>query len=605
MSNGSNTVGFVIGTPEALPAPWNSAPVDLTVEEGGGLPAAAVVRFPDPGRAFLRQTAITVGTPFTVHVKDGPGAPRRPLFTGEVTALEAEFDGSGSYTTVRALDVSHRLQRGRRVAGYPHATASDIVAQVCRAAGLPGVRVEPTLTLYPYTAQPNISDWDFLRMLALENDRELVVEDGVLHFRAPAAASGAPMGPPTSAFVLELGRNVLAVRAGASSVNQVGTVVVRGWDVAGKRAVSSRTTVRPSREQQFGLTPAQAAAPFPPAELLVADVPYRTAAEAAAVSGALAADTASALADLEVVVRGTPELRVGVPISLRGAGRPFDGHYTVTAAAHSDLRGVGYETRVTVSGRQDRTLHGLASGASAAARSPRMPSVAIGVVVDIMRLGRNSSAGYPGQSEQGWVKLTFPWLSDNPSGGGPAYVSDWVRSVQLGGVGGGGLFCPEIDDEVLVAFEQGLLERPVVLGGLYNGLDSPSPAAGDLVDAAGRVTRRTLASRNGDRLELLGTPGLGQGLRLTTGDDALTISLDRQQTRITVHSDGTVAVSATGGVTVHSDAALTVSAVEAVTVQGNGITLDAGAGALSLSGATVSIHGDTCVGVDAPLIKLN
>ncbi|BFO14751.1 hypothetical protein SHKM778_11390 [Streptomyces sp. KM77-8] len=36
----------------------------------------------------------------------------------------------------------------------------------------------------------------------------------------------------------------------------------------------------------------------------------------------------------------------------------------------------------------------------------------------------------PGGAESGAVKLTFPWLDDT-------YVTDWVRSVQWGGKGGG------------------------------------------------------------------------------------------------------------------------------------------------------------------------
>ncbi|MDH6113644.1 phage protein D/phage baseplate assembly protein gpV [Kitasatospora sp. MAP12-15] len=585
MTVGSDTQGFTIGTPGPLPPVWASAPMDVQVEESGALAAVAVVRFHDPDRALLKQTGITIGAPFTIEVQIGAGSPAKPLFTGEVVSLEAEFDGSGSFTTVRALDVSHRLQRGRRIVGYPSSTASEIVEQVVKAAGLTKVQIDPTTTVYGYVTQPNVSDWDFLRTLALENEREMVVEDGTFYFRKPVPAAAAPAlsaEPEKSPYVLELGKNVLAVRAMATSVNQVTTVEVRGWDVAAKKAVSANPTVQPSPEQQLTLTPAKVTAPFAPANLLVADVPYRTDAEVTAVATALAAENAAGMAELELTVRGTPELRVGVPVTLSSAGDPFDGKYTITAASHTDLRGIGYETRITVSGQQDRTLPGLAAAASAAARSARIPSVAVGVVVDIMRPGQKTVVnGYDTQPEQGWVKLKFPWLSDSPSLGDPAYVTDWVRTVQLGGVAGGSLFCPDIDDEVLVAFEQGLLDRPVVLGGLYNGKDTPSPVAGQLL-SGNKVRRRVLSSRDGDRLELLGPSGKGEGVQISTGKDELTVHLDRTNTKIMVNSRGEVAITAA-----------------------RDITISATGGALKLSGASVSIRGDSEVSVNAPLIKLN
>jgi uncharacterized protein involved in type VI secretion and phage assembly len=188
---------------------------------------------------------------------------------------------------------------------------------------------------------------------------------------------------------------------------------------------------------------------------------------------------------------------------------------------------------------------------------------------------------------QGWVKLRFPWLTDRAD-----YETDWVRTVQLGGVGGGGVFCPEVDDEVLVGFEQGLLDRPYVIGGLYNGVDRPSPHEGPLVDSAsGRVTRRSLASRTGDRIEFLEAPNAygPRGIRLTTAKDRLTVHLDERKTSVVIHSDGKIEIDARGQ----------------VTVKGQGISLDAGTGALELKGRTVSVKGGSLVDIDAMLIKLN
>ena len=74
----------------------------------------------------------------------------------------------------------------------------------------------------------------------------------------------------------------------------------------------------------------------------------------------------------------------------------------------------------------------------------------------------------------GRVKVKFPWLSEEDE-------SDWLRVVVPGGGNNRGLlFLPEVNDEVLVGFEQGDINRPYVLGGLWNGQDTPPESAAQL-----------------------------------------------------------------------------------------------------------------------------
>src|SRR5229473_6079575 len=67
----------------------------------------------------------------------------------------------------------------------------------------------------------------------------------------------------------------------------------------------------------------------------------------------------------------------------------------------------------------------------------------------------------------GRVKVCFPRLPGKPE-------SDWVRVVQpAAGAGRGFYWIPEVNDEVLVAFERGEAHRPYVVGSLWNGKDKP------------------------------------------------------------------------------------------------------------------------------------
>lgn len=184
--------------------------------------------------------------------------------------------------------------------------------------------------------------------------------------------------------------------------------------------------------------------------------------------------------------------------------------------------------------------------------------------------------------ERGSVKLKFPWLDDT-------YVTDWVRTVQWGGQGGGGVFSPEVNDEVLVGFEQGLIDSPYVLGGLYNGVDKPSPHDVPLVDpTSGKVNRRSLVSRSGNRIELLDTPRGPSGVRLATGDEQLEIMLDERRGEIAlkVYARGTSRV------------------LSSLSLGRTGITLDAGVGDIHLKGKQVTVSGKTGVTVDGGLLAV-
>jgi uncharacterized protein involved in type VI secretion and phage assembly len=119
-------------------------------------------------------------------------------------------------------------------------------------------------------------------------------------------------------------------------------------------------------------------------------------------------------------------------------------------------------------------------------------AVVIGLVTDVVD-----------PDQQGRVKVTFPWLSSDTVDGG------WAPVVRpMAGKERGFFYVPEVDDEVLVAFEQGDVDHPMVLGFLHNGVDKP-PQKG--IDE--RVRR--LESVSGQQFELDDRAG-EESIRLTT-----------------------------------------------------------------------------------------
>ncbi|QES51461.1 type IV secretion protein Rhs [Streptomyces venezuelae] len=545
--------------------------VDAWVDLGAGVPGAFRLTFRDPHGLLLGELKVKFGTKVVVSpVSAGKGA-GSPLLTGEVTGMETDYDGNGTFTVIRGYDLGHRLMRQRRVAAYRNQTAADIVRKLAAQSGIPIGKVQPTKTVYEFISQSNVTDWDFLSRLADENGMVMSLDSkGMFRFVVPVPAAGAP-APSTegekSPFVLHAGQDVLRCRAAVTSADQIGKVESRGWDVATKRALTALAPATTTRAVAIGTTPGQAASAFKPGKLVETETPYGRQSEVKYAADALADDITSSFAELEVTVRGNPKLRPGVPVTLRDVGTPFEGKYTVTAARHVFGDDSHYQTWVTVSGRQWRSLYGLASGGGGGA-APRLPSVANALVTDVQD-----------PLKQGRVKLRFPWLD-------ATYVSDWTRTVQMGGKAGGGIFPLDVDDEVLVAFDRGALDHPFVIGGLYNGRDKPTPVADvPLHDGLRKkAIRHTLSDRDGNRVDLLSqtTGARKQGVRIATGNDRLTINLDRTKTEITVDSKGSVSITGSRSVSVEAGMDLTLSAGRALTIKSGGPLTMQGRGMVSL-----------------------
>src|SRR6185295_3954023 len=88
----------------------------------------------------------------------------------------------------------------------------------------------------------------------------------------------------------------------------------------------------------------------------------------------------------------------------------------------------------------------------------KLRGIWLGIIVDNKDGGDN-----PGYR----VKVKFPWLNDQET-------SFWARiAVPMAGPERGTYVLPEIDDQVLVVFEHGDVERPIVIGAMWSKKQEP------------------------------------------------------------------------------------------------------------------------------------
>lgn len=135
----------------------------------------------------------------------------------------------------------------------------------------------------------------------------------------------------------------------------------------------------------------------------------------------------------------------------------------------------------------------------------------------------------------GRVKVRFPWLSQE-------HESNWARMVApMAGNDRGFYTLPEVDDEVLVAFEHGQVERPYVLGALWNGKDK-MPANNDDGDNNIRVFK----SRSGHVIRLDDTAG-AEKIEIVNGAGKESLVLDTAANTITLTADMDVVIESKNG----------------------------------------------------------
>jgi uncharacterized protein involved in type VI secretion and phage assembly len=153
---------------------------------------------------------------------------------------------------------------------------------------------------------------------------------------------------------------------------------------------------------------------------------------------------------------------------------------------------------------------------------------------------------------QGRVKVTLPW---SPDTGGGRYEA-WARLATLmGGNNRGSWFVPDVNDEVLVVFEAGDPRRPYVIGGLWNGSDSPP----DSMDGGGQNNRKVLRSRNGVKVTLDDSTGQEKMILETPGGQKMTLKDGPGAVEI-VDSNGNSVKLEPSGITVNASAKVTVNA---------------------------------------------
>ncbi len=184
----------------------------------------------------------------------------------------------------------------------------------------------------------------------------------------------------------------------------------------------------------------------------------------------------------------------------------------------------------------------------------------------------------------GRIKVQFPWCESSET--------PWVRLVTMhAGKERGWVCLPEIDDEVLVGYEQGSPDLPIILGAMYNGENVPP---GDAVNDVNNV--KMFITKSGNSIVFKDTEG-SEEVHLITKDGKNKITMKVGGPTV-IESEGAINIKGGGDITIEganislkSDGKIEMKSGMDTKIEASA-NLDTKAGAqLQIQGMTVTVKG--------------
>jgi phage baseplate assembly protein V len=176
----------------------------------------------------------------------------------------------------------------------------------------------------------------------------------------------------------------------------------------------------------------------------------------------------------------------------------------------------------------------------------------------------------------GRVKVKYPWFSNSSQ-------SYWAPiAVPMAGNDRGVYFLPEVNDQVLVAFERGDLSHPYVVGAVWNGKDAPPSK-----NTGGKNDVRMIKSRKG---HVLTFDDGSKGVVSIQLNDGKIIVIDDDRIKIDDNNNNTITITAQSGeISISASGTLKLSGAS-ISLQSQGDLQLNATGNLTISGTMVNIN---------------
>ena len=208
------------------------------------------------------------------------------------------------------------------------------------------------------------------------------------------------------------------------------------------------------------------------------------------------------------------------------------------------------------------------------------------------RFGLHAGIVEQNVDDRGRVRVRLEWIDAR-------HVTEWAKVAQIyAGDGFGAYWIPEVGDQVVVAFLDGDLRDPVVVGSLYSQAAVPHAVRTKKADPKYFRTRGghllMMEDAEGRRIELVDLTGKNRVL-IDTEANSIAIEAEADVTvdagrNLSATAGGDATVEAAGNATLKGGGSVTVEAGGSLTLKAASITIEAPAGAVTVTGASISLN---------------
>lgn len=506
-------------------------------KETGRIPWAILTLL--DGSAATRNFAISDGGFFApgkdmeIRLRyEGEPESEATIFKGLVVKQAVTAAAHGTLLTVEMKDPAIRLTQSRSSRVYREKTDRNVFEDLIAGCGLETGNIDPTETQYTELVKFDCTDWDFILSRADFYGHLVVADGGKISVRAVNLNEG-----PAQTFEFGIDE-IYGFEMETDGTFQVGNVETCAWDLE-RQTVTTTAKAKAFHLKQGNLDAGTVAARLGGnLRRLSTVVPMEPAAVQRWADGAMVKSRLSMVRGC-LSIPGTGKLALLDIIGINGIGERFNGNTLVTGINHrlgkdgwtTDLQfGLSPKRFIETPDIMDRP---------AAGHLPGVNGLQIGVVTD--------NKDPDGQFR---VKISLPGIVEGDN-------EIWARLASPdAGQNRGFFFRPEPGDEVVVGFFNDDPRSAVVLGAMFNPINTAPQVMADSNEdntAKGMVSRSgtTLAFMDGDKPSFFIKTPLGQTVTLCDDKERVEIK-DSHGNTVTMNRDG-ITLKSPGNVKIEAD----------------------------------------------------
>jgi uncharacterized protein len=269
----------------------------------------------------------------------------RMMLKGEITSLRPSFPSGGSPTlTISGMNAMYKFRTQQVSEIYEKMTDSAVAKRIGDRLGVEVDAKNEGEKELLYLIQDNQFDIIFLMERARRIGYDIFVKER--EKAKPLLTFKKSTSERHTAYILSYGRSLIEFQPELTTNNQVGKVIVRGWDPVQKKKIEVIATRDQILTKGVGTEGGQQDIDksFKDKAEIVTTKPVESEAEARILAKEILEGIAKDMVKGNGSTVGLPDLRAGVVLKIDGLGKRFTGRYFVTASTHT-IADSGYTTQ--------------------------------------------------------------------------------------------------------------------------------------------------------------------------------------------------------------------------------------------------------------------